>query len=118
MESSGLPGGKERINPVPAVETDQKAVVLEHAVHLRDRGHQPLVRFVIGDRSAIAGGVADQVRGVGGDKVHTSRWHLPHHLHAVTWNNPIDELIDTIHKPLLYILFTILPQAVCLLPST
>src|SRR5947209_1923066 len=51
----------------PAVETHQKAVVFEHPVHLLDRGHEPFVRLVIGNHSAIAGGIPDQIRRVSGD---------------------------------------------------
>src|SRR5436853_582955 len=101
MESSRLPGRKERIHFVPAVETDEKAVVFEHPVHLYDCGQEPLVCLVVGNRSAIAGGIPDKVRRVCRNEVDTCRWHLPHHLHAVTRDNPVDEFIDTFHRVLL-----------------
>src|SRR5436305_15090726 len=105
MESSRLPGRKERINLVPAVETDEKAVVFEHPIHLYDCGQEPLVCLVIGNRSAVSGGIPDKVRRVCRNEVDTSRRHLPHNFHAVARDDAVDEFIDTFHR-VLFGLFT------------
>src|SRR4029453_6346970 len=96
------PCPQKRLRFRKAVKGDTETIPLEHAIDLGKRWHEPrvILGIVVLIAPAIATSVVDHIRWVRNTTIHACRWHLLHHFHAVTRDNPVDEFIHTSHKTL------------------
>ena len=85
-ETGRFPRIQKQIRAVPGIEAHHQAVVFQHAVHFMTGGLEPFGRVVPGQGTAGTVLIANQIRGIGKNKIDGSRRETGHHLHAVTQN--------------------------------
>src|ERR1022692_4899612 len=90
-EACALPGSKERVHAVPAIERDAERVGLQHAVNVPERVEDRAGIAVVADGATGAVLVPHEIRGV-----------RQHEFHAVGWQGLQDGNAIALHDAVLH----------------